>query len=206
MPSLYRQFFDPKQFGAPYAAPEEHLLDLVRWCQLLLSAYLPCYAPQIPWAGGQGEQADPGALRQEVLRDFDKALFHIGARAESTAKAGGVLAGQYVREVWQLTNLELFALVLWLLPAYDERFGPLLGQLQGSQALRRPSFDLALKLFHFVDRAEDVPGYHAQRRALEEKADFAFLRRDGALDARTADFLLSNGAARLNSAVGDTRQ
>ena len=44
MPSLYRQFFDTERFGAPYAAPEEHLLDLVRWCELLLSAYLPCYA------------------------------------------------------------------------------------------------------------------------------------------------------------------
>ena len=204
MPSLYRQFFDAAQFGAPYAAPEEHLLDLVRWCELLLTAYLPCYAPQIPWEGAPEERTGPEALRGETLRDFDKALFHIDARARASAEKEDFLAAQYVREVWKLTDLELFALVLWLLPAYDERFGPLLGQLQGNPALRRPSFDLALKLFHFVDRAEDVPGYHAQRRALEEKADFAFLRRDGTLDARTADFLLSNGTARLDTAAGET--
>ena len=63
MPSLYRQFFDAAQFGAPYAAPEEHLLDLVRWCELLLTAYLPCYAPQIPWEGAPEERTGPEALR-----------------------------------------------------------------------------------------------------------------------------------------------
>ena len=202
MPSLYRQFFDARRFGAPYAAPEEHLLDLVRWCELLLSAYLPCYASQIPWEGALEGAADPGAVRQSVLQDFDKALFHIDARARASADRGDFLAAQYVREVWKLTNLELFALMLWLLPAYDERFGPLLGQLQGNPGLRRPSFDLALKLFHFVDAAEDVPQYHLQRRALEEKADFAFLQRDGTLDTRTAEFLLQNGASRLDSGVG----
>ena len=51
MPALYGRFFDPKQFAVPYGAAEEHLLDLVRWCELVLSAYLPCYAPEIRWAG-----------------------------------------------------------------------------------------------------------------------------------------------------------
>ena len=204
MPSLYGQFFHSKQLGAPYDAPEEHLLDLIRWCELLLSAYLPCYAPEIRWAGTREAAEDPESLRREALREFDKALFHIDARARASADRGDFLAAQYVREVWKLTNLELFALMLWLLPAYDERFGPLLGQLQGNPGLRRPSFDLALKLFHFVDAAEDVPQYHLQRRALEEKAAFAFLQGDGTLDGRVADFLLQNGATRLDEATAET--
>ena len=204
MPNLYRQYFDPEQFGRPYADPEEHLLDLVRWCELLLAAYLPCYAPQIPWAKTWEGDADPDRVREDVLRDFDKALFHVDARARASGERGDFLAAQYVREVWKLTNAEWFALILWLLPAYDERFGPLLGQLQGSSVLRRPSLDLALKLFHFVDRTEDVGRYHAQRRALEEKLEYAFLRQDGALDARAADFLLHNGTTRLDAAAGET--
>ena len=55
----------------PYAAPEEHLLDLVRWCELLLSAYLPCYAPQIPWTGGAaGERAMRFTKMQGLGNDY----------------------------------------------------------------------------------------------------------------------------------------
>lgn len=204
MPSLYRRYFDAQQFCVHYDAPEEHLLDMVRWCELLLSAYLPCYAPQIRWEGALEIGQDPDTLRQKVLLDFDKALFHIDARARASADRGDFLAVQYVREVLKLTNLELFALLLWLLPAYDERFGPLLGRLQGNPNLRRPSFDLALKLFHFVDAAEDVPQYHQQRRFLEEKARFAFLQSDGSLDRRVQEFLLLGGATPLDETVAKT--
>ena len=72
MPSLYRQFFDAAQFGAPYAAPEEHLLDLVRWCELLLTAYLPCYAPQIPWEGTPEEiKSNPLVIEAYLGREDD---------------------------------------------------------------------------------------------------------------------------------------
>lgn len=204
MPALYGKFFDPKRFAAPYERPEEHLLDLVRWCELLLSAYLPRYAPDIRWAGETDLAAAGEDLRREVLLDFDKARFHIDARARASGERGDFLAGQYVREAMKLTNLELFALVLWLMPHYDERFGPLLGRLQNNPTLRRPGFDLALKLFHFVDAAEDVPGYHRQRRALEEKAYFTFLQSDGSLDERVRDFLLQNGTTSLGRAVAET--
>lgn len=204
MSALYSKFFDPKQFAVPYEAPEDHLLDLVRWCELLLSAYLPCYAPDIRWEGAVETGEDPGTARQAVLLDFDKALFQIDQRARASGERGDFLATQYVREVLKLTNLELFALILWLLPAYDERFGPLLGALQGSQTLRRPSFDLTLKLFHFVNAAEEVPQYHHQRRTLEEKARFAFLQRDGSLDERVRDFLLLGGTTRLDETVAET--
>ena len=200
MASYFSRFFDAKQFTAAYAAPEEHLTDLVRWCELLLSAYLPCFLPD---PNGTA-RPDPEAVRREVLLDFDKALFHIDARAETSVKAGDFLAAQYVREVLKLTNLELFALVLWLLPEYDQRFGPLLGRLQGSPSLHRPSFDMAIKLFHFTDKAEEIPQYHAQRHALEEKASFTFLQRDGSLDRRVRDFLLQNGAAAGETAAMKT--
>ena len=191
MASWYGRYFDPKQFGVPYDVPEEHLLDLVRWCELLLTAYTACYAP-----APETTPPDPAAEGQAVLRDFDKARFHIDSRAEATARQGRFLAAQYLREVLRLTNLEWFGLLLWLLPAYDERFGPWLGQLRGNANLRQPGFDLTVKLFHFVDAAEAVPQYHQQRRSLEEKAEFAFLQADGSLDRRVADFLLQNGDAR----------
>lgn len=170
MASWYGRYFDPKQFGVPYDAPEEHLLDLVRWCELLLTAYTACYAP-----APETPPPDPAAEGQAVLRDFDKARFHIDSRAESTARQGRFLAAQYLREVLRLTNLEWFGLLLWLLPAYDERFGPWLGQLRGNANLRQPGFDLTVKLFHFVAAAEAVPQYHQQRRSLEEKAEFALI-------------------------------
>lgn len=204
MPTLFGRFFNPEQFAVPYDVPEEHLLDMVRWCELLLSAYLPCYAPDIRWMGAMEMGEDREAVRREVLLNFDKALFHMDARAKASGERGDFLAVQYMREVLKLTNLELFALILWLLPAYDERFGPLLGSLQGSQTIRRPSFDLVLKLFHFVEAAEDVPGYHRQRRALEEKAQFAFLQQDGSIDVRVREFLLQNGSTRLDEAVART--
>ena len=199
MSTLFRRFFDPKQFGVPYAAAEDHLLDLVRWCELLLSAYLAGY----PQGAGQAEEQQD-RFRQDVLTNFDKALFHIDARAKASGEAGTFLAAQYVREVFKLTNLELFALLLWLLPQYDERFGPLLGRLQNSQTIRRPSLDLVLKLFHFTDAAEDVPQYHRLRKILREKASFAFLQQDGSLDARVRDFVLLNGRPRLDEAVAET--
>lgn len=205
MVSFFGRFFDPKQFCVPYDTPEEHLLDMVLRCELLLSAYLPCYAPHVTWpAADLGESPDPDAVRTGILRDVDKALFQIDARAKASAERGDFLALQYVREVFKLNALELFALVLWLLPAYDERFCRLFAALQEDASRKQPGYDLVLKLFHFVGRAEDVAGYHSQRHALKKKAEFALLSPGGGLDPRLCEFLLQNGNTRLDRSVAET--
>lgn len=205
MASLLRRFFDTTRLGSPYETPEEHLLDMVLRCELLISAYLPCFAPNIKWpCADLGEAPDPDAVRAGILRDVDKAMFLIDSRAQASADRGDFLALEYVREIFKLNDLELFALMLWLLPAYDERFGRLFAALEADPSRKRPGYDLVLKLFHFAGRAEDVPGYHNQRHALIKKAGFALLAADGSLDTRLCEFILQNGRTRLDSAAAET--
>lgn len=206
MATLYGRFFEPGQFARPYGQPEEHLLDMVRACELLLSAYLFHTGADRALALLSGREAlegllpeEPEAVRKEVLRDYDKARFHIDARAEASAEQGAFLALQYVRELWKLNELELFAFMLALLPRYDGRFGQVFAFLEGKRGSCRPSLELSLRLFHFARRTEQVPGYHAQLRGLEEKARFAFLTRSGELDPRACQFILQNGETALDS-------
>lgn len=210
MASLYGRFFDLDLFAAPYREPEEHLADMVRCCEILLCTYLAGRGPAaervlaLVAPAGQAKGLLDGAaasevLREQALRDYDKARFHMDARARATAEGGGFLALQYVRELWKLNELELFAFALALLPQYDTRFGQVFACLEGSSRPCPPSLDLTLKLFHLVGRAEQVPGYHAQRRSLREKSEYAFGDRKGGIDRRVCEFVLQNGETELKN-------
>lgn len=209
MASLYGRFFEPSLFAVPYQEPEEHLIDMVRCCELLLCAYLagreaaervlPLAVPAGRTDGLFDGSAPLDTLREDALRDYDKARFHMDARAQATAKEGGFLALQYVRELWKLNELELFAFALALLPRYDIRFGQVFAFLEGSPKPCPPSLDLTLKLFHLAERAEQVPGYHAQRRSLRQKAEYAFWDWKGGLDGRACEFVLQNGETGLEN-------
>lgn len=210
MASLYGHFFDPIRFAMPYQEPEEHLADMVRCCEILLCAYLagrgraadrvlPLVAPAGETEGLFDRASSLDALREQALRDYDKARFHMDARARLTAEGGGFLALQYVRELWKLNELELFAFALALLPRYDARFGQVFAFLEGSAKPCQPSLDLTLKLFHLVGRAEQVPGCHAQRRSLREKSEYAFWDRKGEIDRRVCEFVLQNGETGLKN-------
>lgn len=214
MASLYGRFFELSLFGVPYREPEEHLADMVRCCEMLLCAYLaglrigrgaaverifPLIAPAERIEELFDGAASLDALREPVLRDYDKARFHMDARAKASAGRGGFLALQYVRELWKLNELELFAFALALLPRYDSRFGQVFAFLEGSARPCAPSLDLTLKLFHLVERAGQAPGYHAQLRDLRQKAEFAFLDRKGEVDGRACEFVLQNGETALES-------
>ncbi len=216
MKSLYGQFFEPRLFGVPYDAPERHLADMVRRAEMTLAAFLSCLdaggqpealaaarraaAPPERVRGLYDEPQEMASIRAQVLLDVDKAQFHIDARAEASVKRGDFLALQYVREVLKLTELELFHLTLELLPAYDERFERVLAYLCGGGG-QGAGVDLALRLYHFALRTEEVPGYHRQRGELKKKADFAYLRPGGGLDGRIADFILQNGESSLDKSV-----
>lgn len=197
MESLFRRYFNPDDFGAPYEEPEEHLLDLVYWVREALDGWNRLY-------GQKENQPMPEAGREKWVQDLDKSLFHMDARVSASVKRGDFLAVQYVRELFHLTDLEVFTLILYLLPRYDESFGPLLGKGRGEGRQTGPSLDMALKLFHLARGPEDVPGYHRQRHQLEKKAFYAFLQKDGTLDKRMADFLLQNGREPLEREVAET--
>lgn len=206
MATLYGRFFDPSLFGVGYEQPEEHLLDMVRSSELLLAPYLLRMGADRALAlldcGVELEgllPEDPNRAREEVLREYDKARFHMDARAEASAKRGDFLALQYVRELWKLNELELFAFALALLPKYDSRFGHVFALLEGERRPCPPSLELTVRLFHFARRTEQVPGFHAQLRKLEQKARFAFLNRAGIIDPRAAQFVLQNGEPPLDS-------
>lgn len=206
--TLYGRFFEPDQFARPYGQPEEHLLDMVRACEMLLSAYLFHMGADRMLALLSGREAlegllpqEPNAVRKEVLRDYDKARFHMDARAKASGEQGAFLALQYVRELWRLNELELFAFTLALLPRYDSRFGQVFAFLEEKGRACQPSLELSLRLFHFARRAEQVHGYHAQLQSLEQKARFAFLTRSGAVDPRACQFILHNGETSLESSA-----
>ena len=217
MTSLYGRYFDASRFGAPYDTPDEHVLDMVCRCQMVLYAYLSCLDDgrtevleqlrrlTAPPGGVQALFDKPPALaevRGDVLRDLDKAQFHIDARTEASVRRGDFLAVQYVREVFRLTDLELFCLTLELLPAYDARLErPLAFLRRGSE--RGAGADLAVRLYHFAEGAAGLPGYHRICSELSEKAALASLHAGGGIDARIADFILQNGEARLDKNIAE---
>ena len=45
MSTLYKRFFDTRLLGAPYDRPDDHVLDMVRRCEMVLYAYLSCLDP-----------------------------------------------------------------------------------------------------------------------------------------------------------------
>lgn len=216
MSTLYKRFFDTRLLGAPYDRPDDHVLDMVRRCEMVLYAYLSCLDPsgrtekigQLLRTVTQPDRvrgvfapdAAPSEVRANVLASLDKAQFHIDARTEASARRGDFLALQYVREVLRLTDAELFFLTLELLPAYDARFGPVLDFLRAGTG-RGAGADLALRLFHFVDGPGGLAGYHRLRSRLNEKASFAFLSPGGGIDMRVADFILQNGESTLDRGV-----
>ncbi len=213
MDTIFNMLFPQDLFGRAYASHEEYLVDLLKKNMLLISSYLSSLGSsmQQPLDKFKWMVITPGQVRaaledapelkkakEQTLYRMGKADFYIKSRLEKPLEKGEFFAVEYLKEVLKLSELELFCLLLALMPRYDERFSKVFAFLQDEAGRTTPDYDLMLKLWHFEKDANKIPGYHKMRRSLQKKAEMAFFVPGHVdLDNRLCEFILQNGSTDL---------
>jgi SpoVK/Ycf46/Vps4 family AAA+-type ATPase len=148
---------------APFDGNNDHLLAELRWLECLLQAEI-LRARSSPEVGRQelfrgmyiSDREVDRLLREEpesdtrvgTLRETARALrTGIDARIAASIEEGVALALPHLSALFGLTAFETRVLLAAIAPEVDARFGTLFAYLQDDATRRRPSVDLAIRLF-----------------------------------------------------------
>jgi len=149
---------------APFGSNNDYLLAELRWLEYLLQAEI-IRARSSPEVGRQelfrgmyiGDREVDRLLRQETTESDAKAAAlrraanavraDIEARTAASIEQGVALALPHLTALFGLTPFETRVLLAALAPEVDAKFGTLFAYLQDDATRRRPSVDLAIRLF-----------------------------------------------------------
>jgi SpoVK/Ycf46/Vps4 family AAA+-type ATPase len=149
--------------SVPFDDNNDHLLAELRWLECLLQAEI-IDSRNSPEVGRQElfrgmyisdrevdrllREEPEGDARAAALRETARALrTDIDARTATSIKRGVALALPHLSALFGLTTFETRILLAALAPEVDAKFGTLFAYLQDDAARRRPSADLAIRLF-----------------------------------------------------------
>lgn len=214
MYSIFPLLFPEDLFTVPYKDQEEYLEDLTKKCELILTYYLVC-------KDNGGERLDKFGSeiltdeeiqkvfkqnntilenRDSIRREISKSTFFISSRLKNTRLGEEkFFAFEYIRVSYQLSDIECFCLILSLLAKIDGKYEKIFAFLQDDASKKIPSYDLAFKLYFFVEKTSDIENYYQMKSTLETKmSDLCFNGDAMDLNNRLLSFLLSNGSSPIS--------
>ncbi len=213
MNSVFSILFPGRLFTQEYKNHDEYLSDLVKQVELLLVYFLECAPPPqqhldkfkgLVITKNQVEDVfqnnqNINQNRDGVRREFSKAEFFIQSRLQGSVNEGQFFAFEYIKSVFKLTELESFFLVLSMLPIIDNKYEKVFAYLQDDITQKRAGYELALRLYYFVDDVSDIEDFYEVRASLEEKMSaLCFLKDTTDIDPRLLSFIMSNGKQEIN--------
>lgn len=213
MDSVFSALFNEDLVPVPYKDNEEYISDLVKRVELVLIYFLECAPVQEqhldPFRGPviTKNQVDDVFRKNEsfeenramLTRDLDRADFIIRARLEISGLEGArFFSFEYIKNLYQLSDLEAFCLTLSLLPIVDSKYEKVFAYLQDDLNQKTAGYDLAMKLFYFVDDVSQIEDYFNKRKDLEGKLSaLCFDEGTTTISARLLSFIMNNGEGEL---------
>lgn len=210
MKSIFNDMFNSELFSKSYESYEQYMSDLFRQAELLIFYYLECINFK---ENGDNHQIDELDLERDVndtksldkYRDFardefSKAGFYIKSRLkESQKKKEEFFAYDYIKAIYKLTDLESFLLILSMLTSYDSKYEKIFQILNNDPQRSYADYDLALKLYFFVDDVSKIPsGFNTKLQVMSKFSALIFKSYTQEIDPRLFSFIESNGKSKID--------
>lgn len=213
MNSVYSTLFPEELFAEEYRNQDEYLSDLIKQAELILNYYVACTKTlddtmdKIKGIVITKEQVDRTFRNNEsideyqkgVKKEFDKSSFFIRQRLKNTEDEGKLFAIEYIKKVYRLAPIEMFFLILSIMPYIDSKYEKVYAFLQDDVTKRYMSYDLAFKLYFFVNDVSQINDYYIMKNNIMDKmSSLCFVRDTMVPDNRLVSFILTNGNSKIN--------
>ena len=208
MNSVFSVLFPNELFGKEYRTHEEYLADLVKQVELMLVYFLECSpAPSQHLDKFKGlivtknqvddvfqMNKDINENRDVVRKEYIKSSFFIQSRLKANVDIASIFTFEYVKQIYRLNELECFCLILSMLPIMDNKYQKVFSYLQDDLTQKTAGYDLALKLYYFVEDVSDIVDFYYIRKTLEEKmSSLCYVQGTTEVDPRLLSFIMTNG-------------
>lgn len=215
MEGMFKYFFNAELFAEPYDDYADYISDLVKQVEIMILCYISFTKKpnevldgfesikidkeQIKEILNHEENDDIRQKKERLREDFDKATFYIHQRAKSSISEGKNFAIDYISKIYNLSDLERFALILSLSPIIDSKYYKVFSYLQEDKNERILSYETALKIYFLTKDASDIDNYYEIKEDLSYKMNtYCFNNNSLCVDDRLASFILSNALYNLS--------
>ncbi len=204
MSSILKSFFPDKNFAVKYSSNSEYIIDRIKQTEMIMSYYLdniPSYGDKM--GNFRSDSISERSVSKDIFNisankakfDYMQAEFFILSRLTATEESGGFISFEYIKDLFNLSELEMFALFASIMPYVDVKYIKLFTYLQDDYNRTYPTYDLVLKLFYFVNDVSDIPDFYNVKKALKDKLSLLCFDEGEILkiDKGLYEFILSNG-------------
>ncbi len=213
---FYDQVYQTSLRHEPYDSPEEELIEYLRLADAFLDTYFvlsdegegypyecqgtPLVHERLPWRVDllNGEQIDEPVSFRLLLAELEKAHAHILSRRIATLEAGITYPIDQLMIQFDLTDFELFCILLAYLPCRDRSYERIFAYIQNDRQAVYPTFGTAKALYsvwaevgmnelQLMDRENDRLNRYLLRTDTDDSVDV--LRRRIVLKPRIVNIL-----------------
>ena len=153
MSEAFKNLFPAELLGTPYENNEKYLNDEFKRILMLLNHYL-CAK----------ENDDFSSLKNIALDEFDEASFFTKSRLNLNDDK--FFPGKYVKEIYSLSELEWFCLLISILTKLDKKYLKMFLKIESEENL---SYSAVLKLYFFVSDISEISDYYCIYTSIFEK-------------------------------------
>lgn len=207
MESLFQTFFPNKLIGKKYETHNEYINDSVKQAEMMIIYYLQCMnvsqqnldksISSINAAGNLDAfelNKNFDSNRDKVKEEFAKSEFFIRSRAKKTFLKGTVFTLEYLKCLYNLSELECFCLITSLLSTIDNKYEKVFAFLQNDPSAVTAGFDLMIKIYFFVQDISSIKGFYDIKSFLKDKmSSLCFDQGTSEISSRNLEFIMTNG-------------
>lgn len=202
MESIFSLMFDEALYGKEYKSQDEYISDCIKRVELLLWYYIGCVT--LMQENSTEEKSDANfennsiiiKNRNLVLSEFNKVSSFIESRREASGEI--FFALEYILIIYKLNDLEFFCLMLSLMTKISNKYEDIFAMLQNDKDKKGIEYDLALRLFYFMDEITNIENIFSVKEELESKmSSLCFEPGTMNIDDRLLSFILSNGQKKI---------
>ncbi|BED93029.1 MAG: AAA family ATPase [Candidatus Paraimprobicoccus trichonymphae] len=168
----FKNIFPDNLLNIKYVNNNEYLEDNFNRVEFLANYYF--------------ENINKGTLNiNEYQRFLKKSKYYINSKLDNETP----FAGEYVKLIYKLNDLEWFCLIFSVMLKFDEKYRHLFLKLNNGKI----SYNLILKIYFFKNNVLSIGNYFIILNKMESKmSKFCFSENNFEVDARLFEFIINN--------------
>ncbi len=187
MNDVMEKIFPEKLRSIPYSSNYAYLMDQFARVEMLVVSYTQCM-----------ELKNFSEKRKPILKYFDDAISFIKSRL--SVDSHPIIAAEYVKKVYYLTELEWFCLIVSIMRKSDVKYEALFSKIIDENCKETFGYDSILKLYYFVQNVSDISNFYEVASSLESKMEsLCFIKGTVEIDPRLFEVILSSSHQNLNA-------
>lgn len=183
--------FPNELFESAYKNPVEYVNDQIKCVRVIADHYMDC----LEEAQEEEKNIPFNVMRDTAIGDLAVAYFLSGSRIEATKRDNIFIAGEHIRDIYDMENIEWLCLIISIMIEIDEEYRELFSKISGTPPESAFTYTLVLKLYYFVDSISRIDDFCGIISKLQYKMEsLCFFKDSMKIDKRLLHFIMGNSS------------